>query len=92
MAVNHRFSMPRLAVPTELRSKTHTFSFYDEEKAAIDRLVLKMKLHSPFDLMRYAISQATHPSIVKERNAGSFRNPRFASKRTLGIRKKLGVE
>lgn len=80
--------MPRLSIPESERSKTRTVSCYAAEWKAIVRLVRAKMLHSPFDVVRFAISQSTDPKIVEERDVKkSFRLPRFASEKTLKHRR-----
>lgn len=59
-------------------------SYYVGEHAAVKRLILSLNLHSPFDIVRLLIARSPDPLIQAE--AKNFRQPRFASVRTLGIR------
>lgn len=78
--------MPRLRIPDRDKAKTKTFSLYDPEWSAIRRLVLTMNLHQPFDVVRLAIAISRDPKIALERE--NFQAPKFASARTMKIRRR----
>lgn len=74
--------MPRSTLDSELTAKAHTFSCYDEEWQALERMTIALRLRVPFDIVRLLISQSSNKE-VKVAAGKSFRSPRSATKRTL---------
>lgn len=60
-------------------SKTRTFSCYEPEWEALGRMKDVLKLHTPFDVMRFIARNPNHPVVVDSRNRRDFHDPRPAS-------------
>lgn len=73
--------MPRYSIDPSIRSKTHTVSCRDREWEALTGLVFRLRLHTPFDVLRRLMKKSGDPEV--RRAAREFDKPRSASDRTL---------